>query len=115
MTKKEEYIMIEIFESVRNIDFVGARTYPTAGQAVKMQTAILKELDADRWNDLAQRTNTASFIRMTGREPKDYAEVQAWLKSLSVKSQHPKNKPDTAKVKRVLEYSKKADALTSTF
>lgn len=76
-------MMNKLFEGVRNIDFVG-ETVTCLGT---LQTAILEDLDTNRWNTLAQKTNTASFIRMIGREPVNYAEVQAWVKSLVTKAE----------------------------
>ncbi|MFJ7953977.1 hypothetical protein ACIQZG_20970 [Lysinibacillus sp. NPDC096418] len=72
-----------LFEGVKNVKYVGEAEYDIVGQNVKMKTVVLEELYKDRWNSLAERTNTASFIRMTGKQPKDYAEVQEWVKSLT--------------------------------
>ncbi|MDM5246218.1 MULTISPECIES: hypothetical protein [unclassified Lysinibacillus] len=72
-----------LFAGVKNVDFVGESFSRIVGQEVKMETVVLEELDTSRWNTLAERTNTKSFIRMVGREPVNYAEVQAWVKGLS--------------------------------
>ncbi|GEM_PF-2829455 len=72
-----------LFEGIKNVDFVGEVEYDIVGQNVKMKTVVLEELNKDRWNALAERTNTKSFIRMTGKQPNDYAEVQAWVKGLA--------------------------------
>lgn len=66
----------------RNVKFTGERDYQTAEGEVKMQTAVLVDLNAAQWNGLAEKTNTRSFIRMTGKQPVSYAEVQAWVKNL---------------------------------
>lgn len=72
-----------LFAGVKNVDLVGESFSRVVGQEVKMETVVLEELDTNRWNALAERTNTKSFIRMVGREPVNYAEVQAWVKGLS--------------------------------
>lgn len=71
-----------LFACIKNVNFVG-ESFPEIGQEVKMETVVLKELDTNHWNSLAERTNTKSFIRMVGRTPVNYAEVQAWVKGLS--------------------------------
>ncbi|MCS1390628.1 hypothetical protein NXZ77_03560 [Lysinibacillus boronitolerans] len=58
--------------NIKNIDFIEGSNI-----------AILEEYCTDRWNALAERTNTKSFIRMTGRQPVNYEEVQMWVKGLS--------------------------------
>lgn len=58
--------------NIKNIDFMEGSNI-----------AILEEYCTDRWNALAERTNTESFIRMTGRQPVNYEEVQTWVKGLS--------------------------------
>lgn len=58
--------------NIKNIDFIEGSNI-----------AILEEYCTDRWNALAERTNTKSFIRMTGRQPMNYEEVQTWVKGLS--------------------------------
>lgn len=103
--------MLKMFKGVKNVVVTGE----TVTDEGAFKTARLEDYSAARWNDLARRTNTASFIRMTGREPKDYAEVQAWVKGLSAKPQRPTKKPDVEKLKKLLEYRKKADAPTPTF
>lgn len=72
-----------LFDGIKNVGFVGEAEYSVLGQEIKMKTVTLEELDTNRWNALAERTNTKSFIRMVGREPVNYEEVQAWVKSLS--------------------------------
>lgn len=72
-----------LFEDVKNVNFVGEAGYGIAGQDKKMKTVVLEELDMNRWNALAERTNTKSFIRMLGRKPVNYAEVQTWVRGLS--------------------------------
>lgn len=72
-----------LFEGVKNFDFVSEAVCDIVGLDVKMKTIVLEELDSDRWNALAERTNTKSFIRMLGREPVNYAEVQTWVRGLS--------------------------------
>lgn len=67
---------------VANIDYVEEVEYSIVGKETKLKTAILKELDIDRWNSLAERTNTISFERMVGRKPVNYAEVKEWVRSL---------------------------------
>lgn len=42
---------------------------------------ILEDYDTDRWNSLAERTNTRSFIEVNGYEPANYEEVKAWIQS----------------------------------
>lgn len=76
-------MMNELFKGVKNIDFVGE----TVTRFGTLQTASLEDLDTDRWNTLAQKSNTTSFIRMVGREPMNYAEVQAWVKGLVTKEE----------------------------
>lgn len=66
----------------KNVRYAGEQDYQTAKGEVKMQTAVLVDLNAAQWNGLAEKTNTRSFISMTGRQPVSYAEVQAWMKNL---------------------------------
>lgn len=70
--------MTEIIE-VKNMEYVGEQMYPVGGEQMKLQTMVLKELDAVRWNTLAERENTKSFIRMNGKHPSSYTEVKEWV------------------------------------
>lgn len=59
-------------KNIKNIDFYG-----------NSNVAILEDYNVERWNDLAQRTNTRTFISLHGRNPVNYAEVRSWVCSLS--------------------------------
>lgn len=54
--------------NTKNIDFYG-----------DSNVAILEDYETARWNDLAKRTNTSTFINVHGRNPVDYAEVKSWV------------------------------------
>ena len=73
--------MKKLFD-LKNVNYVGKRSYQTVSGEAKLQTAVLVDLDTARWNELAKKTNTRSFIRMTGKQPSSYAEVQEWMKNL---------------------------------
>lgn len=73
--------MTEMIE-VKNMEYVGEQIYPVGGEQMKLRTMVLKDLDAVRWNTLAERENTKSFIRMTGKQPSSYTEVKEWVKGL---------------------------------
>ena len=66
----------------KNVKYAGNQMVMMAGGETLIETNILEDLDATRWNSLAERTNTKSFVRMTGRHPVDYAEVREWVKGL---------------------------------
>ena len=63
---------------IKNIDFYG-----------DSNVATLEDYDAERWNALAERTNTRMFIRMNGRDPVNYEEVRVWVRSLSEQNKKP--------------------------
>lgn len=66
----------------KNVRYAGGQDYISESGMVKLQTAVLVDLNAAQWNGLAEKTNTRSFVRMTGKQPVSYAEVQAWMKNL---------------------------------
>lgn len=61
----------KLAEKVNNIDPINSKV------------AILEDYDAARWNDLARRTNTKTFIQLTGRQPRNYEEVLEWFRNTS--------------------------------
>lgn len=65
-------------KNIKNIDFYGYSN-----------VAILEDYSAARWNDLAQRTNTRTFISAHGRDPVNYEEVRSWVRSLSGQKEKP--------------------------
>lgn len=64
--------------SVKNIDFYS-----------DSNMVILEDYSVDRWNSLAERTNTRMFIQLNGRDPVDYEEVRSWVRSLSGQKEKP--------------------------
>lgn len=66
----------------KNMKCAGKQDYVTESREVKLQTVVLVDLNTERWNRLAEETNTRSFVRMIGRQPSDYSEVRAWMKNL---------------------------------
>lgn len=73
--------MPEIIE-VKNMQYIGERTYTVDGEQKNLRTMQLVDLDATQWNSLAERTNTRSFIQAMKRQPVSYAEVKLWVSSL---------------------------------
>lgn len=65
-------------KNVRNIDFIEG-----------YNVAILEDYSVERWNSLAERTNTYMFIQMNGRDPLNYEEVRVWVRSLSEQNKKP--------------------------
>ena len=64
--------------NIKNIDF-----------SDNLNIAVLEDYDVDRWNALAERTNTRMFIQMNGRDPVNYEEVRVWVRSLSEQNKKP--------------------------
>ncbi len=73
--------MTKLFEA-KNVEYVGEELYPVEGSKMKLKTAKLVDLNTERWNSLAEKTNTKSFIRMTGKQPVNYTEVKEWMNIL---------------------------------
>lgn len=68
--------------TAKNVEYLGKEVYPVTGSELKLNTAKLVDLNTERWNTLAEKTNTKSFIRMTGKQPEGYAEVKKWMSNL---------------------------------
>ncbi len=64
--------------NIKNIDFYSGSN-----------VAILEDYDVERWNSLAERTNTRMFIKLNGRDPVNYEEVRLWVRSLSEQKEKP--------------------------
>lgn len=80
--------MIEVIE-VKNMEYVGEKVCTVNGKESKLRTMQLVDLNADRWNALAEKTNTRMFVKLTGREPVSYQEVRNWVNDLIAKEKAP--------------------------
>lgn len=58
-----------LFDKLKNIDPINSKV------------AILEDYDVARWNNLARRTNTKTFIQLTGRQPRNYEEVLSYFRN----------------------------------
>ena len=68
---------------MKNVEYVGEQMNEVAVQGPAVfKVAKLVDLDSTRWNALAEKENTKSFIRMTGKQPSSYEEVKKWVENL---------------------------------
>lgn len=68
-----------LLSGIKNVEFDGYEFVEEAGSEFPL--FMLNETTVEEWNVKAYKANTKMFIHITGRQPKDYTEVRAWMDS----------------------------------
>lgn len=72
--------VLELFDGVKNVEFEGVKYFEEVGADLPVFT--LTDIPAERWNAMAEKSNTEAFIKEFSRQPKNYEEVLVWVYSL---------------------------------
>jgi hypothetical protein len=64
-----------LIHQAKNVDFSGQTHF----EGAELPVFTIKEPSVEEWNRKAREANTKMFIRIMGRQPKDYNEVLAWI------------------------------------